>query len=547
MFRDLVDRHRGDERIGLIFEDRSWTFDEVFAEVLPRSEAIATAMAEHGSPLHVGILANTTPGMYFWLLAILRSGATVVGLNDTRSADEIVRDAEHTDCDLIVTDHLDADLVEAVSRGVRVPTLPAEAISLPANVRPSPKDASRVPGLALLIFTSGTTAAPKAAMRSYDRLRDLAGGVMAQRELTPDDRLYEAMPWYHSNVLYITLMPALLANVSVILKRKFSASSFMSDIRQYEATGFNYVGKPLQYVLAQPATPDDRNHRLRYAMGNEANVKDIVAFTERFGVPVTDGFGSTEGGLVSYRSADMPAGSIGKDPEGTVRVFDPLTLEECPPAAFDETGRLLNAETAIGELVNTAGAGLFEGYYRNDEANQERTRSGWYWSGDLGYRDADGFLFFAGRGGDWLRVDGENFAAYPIEQILMRHPAVHGAAVLAVPDERVGDQVLAVLQVADGVEMDDVRLEEFLGAQQDLGRKWFPRYVWLTDSIPLSHTNKVDKRRLRADAFQPGQAVSVRDVDGRYVPFDDERRRRLVSGFEQAGRADQVPAGLVAS
>src|SRR5690606_22676809 len=164
---------------------------------------------------------------------------------------------------------------------------------------------------------------------------------------------------------------------------------------------------------------------------------------------------------------------------------------------FDDGGRLLNPDEAIGELVNTTGAGAFAGYYGDEDAEAERMRGGMYWSGDLAYRDADGWVYFAGRTGDWLRVDGENLAAAPIERILLRHPAVAEAAVHAVPDEKVGDQVAAALVLRGPLTPDG--LEEFLDAQGDLSPKAWPRYVRVVDDLPRTATNKVLKRALSAE------------------------------------------------
>ena len=131
-------------------------------------------------------------------------------------------------------------------------------------------------------------------------------------------------------------------------------------------------------------------------------------------------------------------------------MVDPVTGVERPPATFDESGRLTNAEESIGELVGRRSLGNFEGYYNNPEAEAERTRNGWYWSGDLAYRDEEGIFYFAGRTGDWLRVDSENFAAAPVERILGRFPGVSGVAVYPVPDARTGDQVMAALELEPG-------------------------------------------------------------------------------------------------
>ena len=232
---------------------------------------------------------------------------------------------------------------------------------------------------------------------------------------------------------------------------RFSASGFLPDVRASGATYFNYVGKPLSYILATPEQPDDAENPLVRAFGNEGSADDVARFAERFGVAVTDSYGSTEGGATVSRTPDTPPGALGRAPEGTV-VLDPATGEECPPARFDERGRLLNAEEAIGELVSKTGGAGFEGYWRNDDAEQARLREGWYWTGDLAYRDEAGFFYFAGRDHEWLRVDGENFASAPIERILQRHPDIVLAAVYAVPDSLVGDQVMAAVQLRPGVE-----------------------------------------------------------------------------------------------
>jgi fatty-acyl-CoA synthase len=128
-----------------------------------------------------------------------------------------------------------------------------------------------------------------------------------------------------------------------------------------------------------------------------------------------------------------------------------------------------------------------------------------YWSGDLAYRDADGFVYFAGRTADWLRVDGENLAAAPIERILLRHPSVSEAAVYAVPDDSVGDQVMAALVITG--DLSPSMLEEFLAAQPDLSPKAWPRYVRVVGTLPRTATNKVLKRALAAEGPVAGEGV----------------------------------------
>jgi fatty-acyl-CoA synthase len=261
--------------------------------------------------------------------------------------------------------------------------------------------------------------------------------------------------------------------------------------------------------MATPVQPDDADNPLQIVFGNEANERDIEAFGRRFGCLVVDSYSSTENAVVVQRVPEMPPGSLGMPLDG-VKVLNADTMAETPDAVFGPNGELLNADEATGELVNTQGAGAFAGYYNDPDAEQERMRAGMYWSGDLAYRDSDGFVYFAGRTADWLRVDGENLAAAPIERILLRHPAISEAAVYAVPDESVGDQVMAAIDLLSPLTPGE--LEAFLAEQQDLSPKAWPRYVRIVDALPRTATNKVLKRHLAADGS--GQATWTRDARG---------------------------------
>jgi fatty-acyl-CoA synthase len=324
---------------------------------------------------------------------------------------------------------------------------------------------------------------------------------------------YVVMPMFHSNALMAGIAPAVSTGGGLVLRRKFSASGWLPDVRRYGVTFFNYVGKPLSYILAVPERDGDADNPLRIAFGNEAAERDIAEFGRRFGCQVIDSYGSSEGEIRLNRVPGTPPGSIGVAPEGTA-VVDPGTLKECPPARFDEHGTLLNGEEAIGEIVDKTGAARFEGYYNNPEATAKRVRNGWVWSGDLAYRDADGYWFFAGRDSDWLRVDGENFATAPVERLLARFEAFDDVAVYAVPDEHVGDQVMAAVTLPPGRTFDPAAFAAFLDAQPDLGTKWAPRYVRVMSELPRTATNKVIKRPLRTEAWNTPDPVYKRDGAG---------------------------------
>ncbi|MHB1516889.1 MAG: AMP-binding protein [Acidimicrobiales bacterium] len=540
----LIRRREGDARPGLLFEHRSWTHAEVVQAQAERA-AILTALRRPG-PFHVALLLENVPEYLFWLGGAALVGAVVVGANPTHRGDELARDLAHTECQLMVTDATHRALVEGRDIG---PSLPPERIleiddptgdrgprtayrslldGVAGAALPEPSSAAvDEQTLGLLLFTSGTSGAPKACRCSQGRLAGIGTTVTQLFDITSEDVCYLAMPLFHSNALMAGWAPALATGATAALRRRFSASMFLSDIRRFGVTYFNYVGKPLSYILATPEQPDDADNPLERAFGNEAAETDIDRFARRFGCRVHDAYGSTEGGAAIQRTPDTPRGALGRALQGTL-VCNPETGEECPRARFDECGRLLNAEEAVGELVSQTGAASFEGYWHNDQADRARVRNGWYWTGDLAYRDESDFFYFAGRDYDWLRVDGENFGAAPIEAILQRHPDVVLASVYAVPDPAVGDQVMAALLLLPGSSFDPIGFATFLTDQGDLGTKWAPRFVRIASELPVTATTKVLKRVLRGEGWHCADTVYWRpDGDGPYRRLTETAVRDL--------------------
>ena len=493
-----------DDNAGLLFEDQSWTWREVVAECAARA-----ATFERGQ--HIGVLLENVPEFVFLLGGAALAGAVIVGLNPTHSASELERDIAHTDCSVVITD---------TARAYEPAPLP--------DAFPSPD------ALYCLIFTSGSTGAPKAVQMSQGRaLRTGSQGAVA---FGPGDVLYCAMPLFHGNALFANLFPAIISGAAVALRPKFSASEFMPDVRKYGATYFNYVGRALSYILAQPEQPDDADNQLKYCLGSEASPADRKEFRRRFGCYVVEGYSSSEGGVVIQPYSGMPKHALGKPADGVeVVVLNPDTEAECPPAVFDENGSLLNALECVGEIVGRDGLKSFEGYYKNEDATAERGRHGWYWTGDLGYRSDDGTFFFAGRSSDWLRVDGENFAAGPVENVIARFPGVRAVVVYPVPDPRTGDLVMAAIEY-DG-DFDPDAFDAFLAAQPDMGTKWAPRFVRIVKEIPVTATGKVNRNPLRAERWETDDPVWWKPTAKE--PFRSRNRAdaaRLRDQFAEHGR-----------
>jgi fatty-acyl-CoA synthase len=513
--RDLLLAHATSDAPGLAFEDRTWTWRDYVAASAARAHVLG-GLLETDRPPHVGVLMENTPEMAMTLAAGAIGGHVTAGINATRRGPALVADVRRADCQVLLTDAEHRPLLDGLDLGI--PVIDTDGRAWAERVAGAPTGVDGFPEVGaldtfMLIFTSGTSGDPK-AVRLTHLMPVFAGTMLVERfGLTADDVCYCAMPLFHSNAIAAGFAPAAAAGATLALARRFRAHRFLDDVRRYGATYLNYVGKPLAYVLATPERPDDADNPLRVAFGNEANDRDIEEFGRRFGCVVWDGFGSTENAVIVTRVPGTPPGSIGQPGEG-VAVHDRATGTECPRATFDETGRVTNLDVCVGELVNTTGAGFFAGYYNDDEATQERMAGGKYWSGDLAYRDADGFVYLAGRTSDWLRVDGENLATAPIERLLLRHDAISQAAVYGVPDPLVGDQVMAAVVLRDDATLAPDELETFLAAQPDLSPKAWPRYLRVAGALPSTATNKVLKRELAAQGTATDDPVWVRAERG---------------------------------
>jgi fatty-acyl-CoA synthase len=515
----------GSSRPGLCCADRRWSWREHVRECA-RYAAALRARRQPGSPFHVGVLADNVPEFSFLLGGCAFAGAVLVALNPTRRGHALASDVARTDCQYVLAEPQYAALLPAMD----VPVLPLDGLELPEHA-PLDVAPAAAEDLLMLIFTSGTSGEPKAVRCTHGKIA-FPGTMLASRfGLTSADTVYIAMPLFHSNAIMAGWAVGLSAGAAIALRRRFSASAFLPDVRTFGATYANYVGKPLSYVLATPARADDADNPLRIAYGNEGAPGDLARFAGRFGCQVIDGFGSSEGGVAISRTPDTPPGSLGRLADG-VAVLDPGTGRRCPPASFGPGGELLNPAEAVGEFVNTRGAGLFAGYYNDADADASRMRDGQYWSGDLGYADSRGFCWFAGRAGEWLRVDGENLGTAPVERVLLRHPAIAEAAVYGVPDPVVGDQIMACIVLRDGASLTPAEFGTFLGAQGDIGPRQHPRFVRVAGQLPRTVTFKVLTRVLAADRWHTSDPVWWRPYERghpcEYVMLDAEQATSLI-------------------
>jgi carnitine-CoA ligase len=337
--------------------------------------------------------------------------------------------------------------------------------------------------------SSGTTGAPKGVNKSD---RTLRAGPVATRLLSdraPGDVLlfWEAL---HHGAGVAVVIGAVLERITLAMVPRFSASRFWDDARRHGVTHVHYLGTVLQMLLKQPAGPQDRTHGVRIAWGGGCPLEIWRAFEARFGVEVREGYGLSE--LITFVTVnrDGPEGSIGK----------PLPWYEVRVA--DADGNEVPAGEAGEITVASADPRLsFLGYCDNPQATADvvRERDGrrWLRTGDLGRRDDDGWLYFAGRTKDSVRRRGINISAWEVERVVNEHPDVEESALVGVPSELGEDELLVYLRPVAGRSIDPAAFIAW--CEPRLPHFQLPRYVALVTDFPRTPTQRIRKGELARD------------------------------------------------
>ena len=340
---------------------------------------------------------------------------------------------------------------------------------------------------AVLIYTSGTTGEPKGVLLTHGNLLSNARQIAEWLHLTADDRALMIMPLFHVNALMTTAMAALWVGGSIVLAPRFSAKRHWETIARYGVTYFGSVATMLS-ILNHSYTDgalDGLNlERFRFALCGSAPVPGEVLkrFEASFHAPVIEGYGLSES---TCRSTFNPiderrrAGSVGLPIGNEIRIFDEDDRELGP--------------RQVGEIV-LRGPNIMKGYYKNEAATREAFRSGWFHTGDLGYRDEDGFYYVVDRKSDMIIRAGENIYPREIDEVLYQHPQVKDAATVGVPDELYGEEVKSFIVLRDGEHATEQELIEFCSLR--LADFKCPKSVEFVVDIPKGPTGKLLKREL---------------------------------------------------
>ncbi|MGY2067275.1 AMP-binding protein [Blastococcus sp. SYSU DS0619] len=449
-----------------------------------------------GDPVCV-LMRSSVATLAVWF-GLARAGLVEVPLNPASGPTLLRYLLEHSGAPVVVCDGEFAAAVRACApKGVRLVVHGPEGAGgtdladvLAADPVPMPEVDPTAP--AVVLYTSGTTGPPKGAVLSHRANVNLARHTVGLMGYTAADRLYSVFPLFHSNARYCSVMTAAEAGADLVLDRSFSASRFWDTCRAHGITAFNYQGAMMSILHKQPPRPDDADNPVRAGFGAPCPPEVFESFERRFGVELTEIYGSTEVSIVT----DMPPsarriGTAGRESANyTVAVVD----ERDDPVPPGTPGEIVVRPKAAGWM--------FDGYAGNAGATAAAWRNLWFHTGDRGVLDTDGFLVFLDRMKDTIRRRGENVSSWEVERVVAEHPAVGQVAAYGLPSELSEEEVAIAVVPADGATVDPAALVEH--CRGALTAFAVPRYVRVLDALPLTPSQRVEKYKLRADGIAPG-------------------------------------------
>lgn len=452
-------------------------------------------------------------------LAINAIGACCVPINPDYRTRELVYLIEHSRVDLIVV---------LASRAVQIQTALGEAQHkapsialedwsqqrLPTASRSAAEGAVLADTPASILYTSGTTGQPKGCVLS--NAYELAAGhwyatLGGLAQIKEDgDRLYNPLPLFHVNASILSLYCMLLTGGAQIQTDRFQPSRFWQEVCDSKATIIHYLGVVVPMLLNQPESALERSHTVRFGLGAGVEPQLHAVFEQRYGLPLLEIWGMTE--MVRPLCDCQEPRQVGARAFGKAR-------HGLDAAVMDEYGDFVPDGTP-GELVIRYSAEqsrrhFFSGYLDNDSATEDAWRGGWFHTGDMVVRQADGMFHFMDRRKNIIRRSGENIAAAEVEALLLTHPQVRGAAVMAVPDEVREEEVLACVVLSEEAvyrDQSSVAHEIFDFCHRNLAYYKAPGWMWFAAEIPTTGTQKIQKHRIFEQGVDPRSLQGIHDL-----------------------------------
>jgi crotonobetaine/carnitine-CoA ligase len=486
---------RHGDRVLLVAGETRWSFAQTAAIAAASAQALVDAGISPGD--RVALMCSNLPEFLQVYLGCAWLGAIAVPINTALRGFQLSHIFRNSRPALLVVEAQFVDAIESVEAGVDLPPRTwivgaaaaavdarLSAVPLPALGAAAPAGAVRPGDTVAILYTSGTTGPAKGVCCPQAQL--FWWGIYSARALgiREGDVLFTTLPLFHTNALN-AFYQALLNGCTYVLEPKFSASGFWAAAQRHKATVGYLLGAMASMLLAQPNNASDRAHRLRVALGGGVPPQIHGPFLQRFGVPLVDGYGSTETNFVF-------AGTIPSDRPGTMGYL----ADGIEARIVDENDSAL-PDGQAGELVLRAGEpfAFATGYFGMPEKTVEAWRNLWFHSGDRVVRDADGHYRFIDRMKDSIRRRGENVSSWEVEQTIQSHPAVAACAIYPLPSELGEDEVAAAILLEPGQSLEPVDIVRHCEGQ--IAYFAIPRYVRILSQMPLTENGKIKKGVLR--------------------------------------------------
>ena len=495
-------RALGDQTF-LYFEEREISF----AEINRMTNRVANGLAGLGVKPGVGvsIMMPNSPEWLFVYFATQKLGAYAVPVNVALKGEGLRHVLDHSDSKVLVS-HPDyreniqtiagslgklEKIVVDASEAPAAWAAPAGWLTLAQLMEASDENPDAQideEAMSALMYTSGTTGAPKGVVNRY-KSSSLEGIRQLGAMMKPDDVFYTCLPLFHANALFLSTLRALVLGRPLALSRRFSASRFWDEIRRYGVTSFNALGAMIPILMKQPERENDSDNKVRMVFSAACPASVWTEFEKRYGLFLVEAYAAVDGGgFAVINAGNAPKGSFGK-PSTPVRIVD-------------DDGR----EVAVGE----AGELLFQvedeklrkvEYYKNEEASAAKIRDGWLYTGDLVRADEEGNLYFLDRKTDSLRRRGENISSWEVEREINAHADVLESAVFGVPCELGEADVMAVVVLREGCTLTAGEL--IAHCEPRMARFMLPRYIEFQSALPKTETHRVQKRVLKDNGVGP--------------------------------------------
>jgi len=505
---------------------------------------------------HVGVFMQNIPEFLFIFGGCAFTNSTLVGINNAQVGEKLASDINNLDVKVLFVDDADQphtggtfldsvmktrdifgftrltdnDIIISKHRSTNTYQIAdvneklQEYSSSLGGFQPSQLDTSNA---GMIIFTSGTTGAPKGIEVRWEKLYTIGVNVTKVLNYTKDDIGYVCMPVNHGNSIYFNVMPSMINGAKIFLRRRFSVKNFVKDLEESGATIWNCVGDPVQYVInyiySNIGQNADFTHLpLRTVVSTGTNFTNRTIFTKMFGLDIfKEVYGSVEAGSFTDVDANSPAYSVGKL-LNDVRIFKEGTTKECALAELDKDGRIINLDESAGEIVvsqRSLSGAAFTGYYRLPDETTKKicavNGEDFYRMGDLGAiveKQGTKYLVFLGRLGDWIRYKSENWASSDGENVVMKYKGVLNAGFIGVPQSTgKEDDPMVILEVKHQKRFD---VDAFYAyCKEKLPHYMLPRFIRLVEKMPMTDTMKLKKATLKHEFYYRNPNLDSAGID----------------------------------